>query len=57
MNFCHVNKSAHSLMRKFIIYVLFFFYLCQMSITLILVGSFYAVFSIFIRSMFPTEEC
>lgn len=31
--------------------------MAQMFLTLALVGSFYAVFSIFIRSMFPTDKC
>ena len=56
-NFCKVNYSSHSKCRKFVIYILFTFYLCQMMLTLALVGSFYAVFSIFIRSMFPSEAC
>ena len=57
MNFCQVNKSSHSCCRKFIIYILFTYYLCNMVLTLSLVGSFYAVFSIFIRSLFPSDAC
>ena len=56
-NFCRVNYSAHSKGRIFFIYILFLFYMAQMFLTLALVGSFYAVFSIFIRSMFPTDKC
>ena len=56
-NFCRVNKSSHSKSRIFFIYWLFIFYMAQMFLTLALVGSFYAVFSIFIRSLFPTNEC
>ena len=55
--FCRVNFSAHSKGRIFFIYILFLFYMAQMFLTLALVGSFYAVFSIFIRSMFPTDKC
>ena len=56
-NFLNVNNSSHSLCRKLVIYLLFAFYICQMLLTLALVGSFYGVFSVFIRSLFPMDAC
>lgn len=56
-NINRVNRSDHSLCRKVCIYLLYIYMLANFMFTLVLVGSLYASFSIFIRAFFDDEEC
>jgi chitin synthase len=52
-----ISRSGHSCCRKTGLSVLYFYMLLNFIFTLVLVGSLYATFSIFIRSFFKQEEC
>ena len=55
MNFCKVTNSAHSFCRVTAIYIFFTYYITQMVLTLVLVGSFYATFNILLDSFSPSD--
>ena len=55
MNFCKVTNSAHSFCRVTAIYIFFTYYITQMVLTLVLVGSFYATFNILLDSFAPSD--
>ena len=56
LNFCKVTHSAHSYLRIAAIYIFFTYYITQMVLTLVLVGSFYATFSILLDSFRDPED-
>jgi chitin synthase len=54
---CHVVfKSRHSMKTKFTMFFLFVYYFFSSFLTWILVGSFYATFSILLRATFPADD-
>ena len=51
-----IFKSRHSKTRKFAMFFLFLYYFLNSLLTWILVGSFYATFSILLRATFPADD-
>jgi cellulose synthase/poly-beta-1,6-N-acetylglucosamine synthase-like glycosyltransferase len=52
-----INRSGHSCMRKTCLSMLYVYMLINFIFSLLLVGSLYASFSIFIKAFFEKEEC
>ena len=52
-----INRSGHSCWRRFSLFILYLYMICSFIFSLLLVGSLFATFSIFIRSFFTDESC
>mmetsp|Transcript_18218 Transcript_18218/g.20396 ORF Transcript_18218/g.20396 Transcript_18218/m.20396 type:complete len:91 (+) Transcript_18218:730-1002(+) len=52
-----INRSGHSCMRKCCLSMLYVYMLINFIFSLLLVGSLYATFSIFIRAFFDDDDC
>ena len=51
-NFCRLSRTAHSKCRKCFIYIFYLYYMVNAFFTFVLVGMFYASFSIMLRNFF-----
>ena len=56
-DFPRVKLSSHSKCRKSVIYLLFFFFILQIMLSLTLLGASYAAFSFCIRTIFKPDGC
>ena len=52
-----INRSGHSWTRRFSLFILYIYMIASFIFSLLLVGSLFATFSIFIRSFFSDEDC
>lgn len=51
------QRKVSSYCRNIWFIILYVFMLVQMLLSLIVIGSFYGAFSIFLRSILPSDEC
>ena len=56
LNFCSIWKTKHNCCRKLLVCLFFLINLLQTILTFVLVGCFYASFSIIVRTAFPDEN-